>query len=269
VSTTGCQGTTAAAEERPGSQSARRVLRLLLAFDEGAHTHSARQLAAIAGLPLPTAHRYVALLRDEGLLVEAGPGTYRLSPRIFALARAAQAAEPLVSLADPIMRKLSAETGETVLLVEVLWDATVCAHRVESTQRLRLSYQPGHALSLTHGASAKVLLGGLPTQQRERHLAEVEPARRLRFRAEVEAAQRDGWATSEEEIDQGIWAAAAAVEDRRGVVAALSVPCPLPRARDEARREAIVARVRAAAGELSEVLRIRSWGVPQAQGADR
>lgn len=254
--------------ERPGSESARRVLHLLLAFDEHAHTHSARELSQAAGLPLPTAHRYVALLRDEGLLVEAGAGRYRLSPRVFALARAAQAAEPLVQLADPIMRQLGADTGETVLLVEVLGDAAVCVHRIESWQRLRLSYEPGHALPLTHGASAKVLLGGLTGALRQRHLALVEPARRQRFSQEVDEARRCGWASSEEEIDQGIWAAAAAVDDGHRVMAALSVPCPVLRVADEPARAAIVQRVRDAAGELSAVLRKRSWEVVTAQAAE-
>jgi len=243
------------------SQSARRLLRVLLAFDEGAHTHSARQLAKVADMPLPTAHRYVALLRGEGLLVEAGAGTYRLSPRVFALARAAQAAEPILSLADPIMRKLSAEIGETVLLVEVVWDSAVCAHRIESMQRLRLSYQPGQSLSLTRGASAKVLLSGFSEERREWYLNQLEPTRRLWFRREVESARRAGWASSEEEIDEGIWAVAAAVTDRGGVAAALTVPCPRQRVRAQASRETIVEEVRSAAAALSDLLRDRNWEI--------
>lgn len=246
------------ADGRPGSESARRVLRVLLAFDEHAHSHSVRELAELTAMPLPSAHRYVALLRDEGLIAEAAPGRYRLSPRVFALARGAEAAEPLVGLADPVMRKLGAETGETVLLVEVLGDTAVCVHRIESKQRLRLSYEPGHALPLTHGASAKVLLGGLAEEERARHFALLDPTHRLRLRREVEEASRKGWASSEGEIDHGIWAVAAAVRQRSGVIAALSVPCPLMRVADEATRSAIVQCARGAADELNEVLKGRN-----------
>jgi DNA-binding IclR family transcriptional regulator len=39
-------------------------------------------------------YRYIALLRDTGLLLGDDRGAYRLSPRVIALARAAEAAEP-------------------------------------------------------------------------------------------------------------------------------------------------------------------------------
>jgi len=39
-------------------------------------------------------YRYIALLRDTGLLIGDDRGAYRLSPRVILLARAAEAAEP-------------------------------------------------------------------------------------------------------------------------------------------------------------------------------
>jgi DNA-binding IclR family transcriptional regulator len=69
----------------------------------------------------------------------------------------------------------------------------------------------------------------------------------------VVAAER-GWAVSEEEIDKGVWAAAAAVRDRTGIMAALSVPSPLARAPEELHEE-LLAKVRAAAEEINAALR--------------
>jgi len=39
-------------------------------------------------------YRYIALLRHTGLLIGDDRGTYRLSPTLISLARAAEAAEP-------------------------------------------------------------------------------------------------------------------------------------------------------------------------------
>ena len=62
-----------------------------------------------------------------------------------------------------------------------------------------------------------------------------------------------GWATSEAEVDDGVWAAAAIVKDGTGLAGALSVAGPAYRL-DEAKREAILARVREAASRLSREL---------------
>jgi DNA-binding IclR family transcriptional regulator len=47
----------------------------------------------MTSIPLPSMYRYIALLRDTGLLIGDDRGTYRLSPRVISLARAAEAAE--------------------------------------------------------------------------------------------------------------------------------------------------------------------------------
>ena len=54
---------------------------------------SARELAEVTAIPLPSMYRYIALLRDTGLLVSDDRGAYHLSPRLIGLARAAEAAQ--------------------------------------------------------------------------------------------------------------------------------------------------------------------------------
>jgi DNA-binding IclR family transcriptional regulator len=41
-------------------------------------------------------YRYIALLRDTGLLIGDDRGAYHLSPQLISLARAAEAAQPPV-----------------------------------------------------------------------------------------------------------------------------------------------------------------------------
>lgn len=247
-------------DENPQARSrdgARRVLTVLMAFSQQRHTRSARALAQETGIPLPSVYRYVALLREMGLLVADDRGCYHLSARLSALAQAAETAETLIHFADPVMRRLSDTTGETVILVRLIASSAVCVHRIESRHSLRTSYEPGQPLSLDRGASARLLLGGMTARARREYLAPLA-ARDPRAAAQAEerarAAAERGWAVSEEEIDSGVWAAAAAVRDRTGIVAALSVPSPLVRA-PNALHEELIASVRAAAAQVNAALR--------------
>jgi DNA-binding IclR family transcriptional regulator len=238
-------------------EGARRALVILMAFSQERHTQSARDLARVTGIPLPSVYRYVALLREMGLLVGGERGSYHPSARLSAIARAAETAETLTDFADPVMRRLSAATGETVILVRLIAGSAVCVHRIESRQSLRTSYEPGQPLSLERGASARLLLAGMTADARREYgalLAARDPGAAARLEEQAALAAERGWAVSEEEIDNGVWAAAAAIRDRTGIVAALSVPSPLVRA-PEVLHEELLAKVRAAAGEINAALR--------------
>jgi DNA-binding IclR family transcriptional regulator len=240
-----------------GAEGGRRVLALLMAFSRQRHTMTARELADATAIPLPSVYRYVALLRDTGLLVGDDRGSYHLSARLTALAGAAHAAETLIDFADPVMRRLSAETGETVILIRLIARSAVCVHRVESTQSLRTSYEPGQPMSLEHGASARLLLASMPAGARREYLAPLarrDPEAAAQLEEHAEIAGERGWAVSEEEIDRGVWAASAAIRDSSGIVAALSVPSPLVRA-PETMHEHLLGQVRAAADEINHALR--------------
>lgn len=228
-----------------------------MAFTKERHTLSARELAEITGIPLPSVYRYVALLRDTGLLIGRDQRDYHLSVRMIQFAQAAEAADSLIDIADPVMRRLAAETGETVILVRLLGQSAVCVHRVESSHRLRTSFEPGQPMSLDHGASARILLASMSPEACRAYLesrAPHDPERRSAQEAEIERVRERGWACSEEEIDKGIWAAAAAVRDGDDIVASLSVPSPLVRAPAEMQTR-LLDQVRSAAGEIGEILK--------------
>jgi DNA-binding IclR family transcriptional regulator len=94
VSASGGAGSRGSASAAPGSEGARRALAALQAFSPHRHTLTARELSEITSIPLPSMYRYIALLRDTGLLIGDDRGAYRLSPTVISLARAAEAAEP-------------------------------------------------------------------------------------------------------------------------------------------------------------------------------
>src|ERR1700733_2743868 len=117
-----------------GSEGARRVLALMLAFSAEKNTLTARDLAEATGIALPSVYRYITLLRETGLLAGDERGSYRLSARLIGLARAAEAAESIIAFADPVMQDLAVGTGETVILARLIGRAAVAVLRVESVR---------------------------------------------------------------------------------------------------------------------------------------
>jgi DNA-binding IclR family transcriptional regulator len=240
-----------------GCEGARRVLALMLTFSADDNTLTARQLAERTGIALPSVYRYITLLRETGLLAGDERGSYRLSARLIGLARAAEAAESIIDVADPVMHDLARQTGETVILVRLIGRSAVCVHRVQSDHQLRISFEAGQPLPLERGASARLLLASLAPHVRKEYLAplaERDPEAAALLERKILAAGQQGFATSEEEIHMGVWAASAQVMQGKRVLAALTVPSPLVRAPAEQRAQ-LLGRVRSAAREISEGLR--------------
>ncbi len=260
VSTEGTgENTHKSVQRRTGAESARRVLQLMLCFNRQNHTYTARQLADEVGIPLPSVHRYVALLRETGILIDRGSGRYSLSPRMIPLAQAARSAETMIEFADPVMRRLSSETGESVILVRMINDMATCTHRIESPRRLRISYEPGQLVPLLSGASSRILLGSMSPQARKAHLshflfmADGDLRNLDRIEQEIQQATKNGWATSSSEIDEGVWAAAAPVKHGKEIVASLSIPTPYSRVTPDSQKR-LISQVTVAAAEISSLI---------------
>lgn len=233
----------------PGAQGARRVLQLLFYFDGRHPDATVEELASAVGVPVSTAYRYVALLRDLSILEEGASGTYHVTPRVLALGDAVESSHGLIRSARPVLRRLMHLSGETTLLVRLMGHAAVCVDRVESVQPMRLTYEPGQAVSLQQGASARLLIASLPREDRETHLdwlTQQDPTfaqRRAQFEAEIDRSVADGWAISHGEIDAGIVAVAAPVQIAGRTVAAISIAGPAFRVADgdlDKRREAVI-----------------------------
>jgi DNA-binding IclR family transcriptional regulator len=247
---------------RQDGSSARKLLRLLLAFGPARPTWTVAELAAHAELPASTAYRYVAVLRDEGL-VELAPGgeaAYRLGPRAAALGRAAAATDAdLMAAARPHLLALRDATNETAALLRRAGDDVVVVDRAESRQPVRLPYEVGQALPAYAGAAGRVLLAAAPEAWRasylERIADELTPGQSALVSDDSLGRLREnGWAESPEDSDEGLWACAAAVRDGLGaVVASLGVAGPLFRL-DESQQRAAIAAVRQAADAVSRDL---------------
>ena len=123
---------------------------------------------------------------------------------------------------------------------------------------LRASFQPGQAMPPLRGASAKLLLSGMPTEVREAYLRRMgqDPATASAMGwadEDLDIVRRQGWATSSHEINEGVWAVALAVEFNGRIVAAISIACPEFRMGTE-QRETVIQRGLATAQAITRDL---------------
>ncbi|MDI2098608.1 IclR family transcriptional regulator [Ruicaihuangia caeni] len=253
------QGAGAAAQNKTkGVDSARRVLQILLQFGESKPEVTIEEVAAQHNISIPSAYRYIALLRELYLVEERNRGTYVLSPQVLRLTAAAEASIDVAAAAQPVVDRLVAQTGETALAMRRIGDSAVCVVSSQPDLTLGISFRPGHLMPLHRGAGPKVLLASMPRSRRESYLSRVmhesSPARIDGFRDELRAIAKAGLAISDSEVDDGIWAVAAAVNVENTVVATISIAGPSFRI-GEARREELVATVQAAAREVEAAIR--------------
>jgi DNA-binding IclR family transcriptional regulator len=197
-------------------------------------------VARAAGLTVPTAHRILRTLRAHGFVArDDETKRFRLGPASLALGDRARAVIDIRFLARPVLQQLVMETGETALLTGLNEDRdrSVCLERVESTQPLRLSVQPGRQLPLHAGASQTVILAYMPDEEIARLLE--EPLERLcsgtitnpaTLRANLDEIRARGYAQSIEETNQGAFGIAVPILDSdRSIIAGVGLAGPSAR----------------------------------------
>lgn len=241
---------TSSTQRTKGVDSARRALQILLQFSENAPELTVENILDAHDISLPSAYRYIALLREMNLIEERSKGSYVLSPQVIKLSRAAEQSFDYHGQVQPALDHLRDETGEAALFLRRLNDHAVCVAIAESDHAVRLSFQPGSLMPLHSGAAAKILLASYSKAKRTAYLNRVQPTLstedRVRLDKEFSEIRVTGTARSSGEVDEGVWAAAAAVRLHGKVVGAITVAAPGYRVDDATRDDMATAVVKAA-----------------------
>lgn len=251
----------AATGRTPGVDSARRALQVLLLFSEERTQLTANEIAQETDISLPSAYRFISLLREMDLVDENGDNSYVLSPRIFSLARSAEQSAKVLKLVHPLVERLSARTGEAALFIRRAGDFATCTELSQTDHPFRLSFTPGHIMSLHRGAGAKILLAQMGRNWAQRYLERIDPpitgpAQKALLK-ELDTISAQGWAKSTAEVDEGVWAVAAPITMGERVIGAVSVAGPQFRI-DDARGASILDEVVSGAVAVSVSLRNNS-----------
>ena len=264
-----------AAEERPradgdlvtwmaGTQLLARAVSLILYLRERDEAVTVGELAGALKVPVNTAYRLVRTLELGGLIDRSQRPYVSLGLRFMDLGQAKQrqVTRELAPVASPVLESLTADTGETSLLLMPTGARAICLLAVEPKRAIRLSYQPGLVLPLYAGASGKVMLPWLSSQLLDTAVAQAEgqvlaDGRRLLasvLKAELKSIRARGYCVTHDELDAGASAVAAPVFARGGqILASVSIAGPSPAFTDD-RLPILIDRVVAAAAETGRGL---------------
>jgi DNA-binding IclR family transcriptional regulator len=226
-------GSSAGSDPDGDGGSARRLLRLLMSFNAGEPVATAEQLARRAGLPLSSTYRYLALLREFGLVEERGRTGFYVGAASIRLSQAARAANPLEQIAQPFLYKLSSASDESVVLLRRVNEKAICIAGVESAQHIRTPVKIGTHVPLHIGAGPKLLLAMLSEPTRSQILQKcavrykLDDAQTAALQAEVKIIDDCRWAESSGSVFPDVFAVSAPVRDEHHVVASLCVVAPL------------------------------------------
>ncbi|MHB8397444.1 MAG: IclR family transcriptional regulator [Candidatus Limnocylindrales bacterium] len=226
------------ARDRPPEEAAEdtsfaRGLRLLLTVADRGEIR-ADELGALLDTPVTTVYRYLKTLVEFGFIERRG-GRYRLGPRLVIGSGSQVSSERLIRLAEPVLRMIVDETGETAVVMRRLGLSAVCLRQVESPQPLRVALEPGSMTPLHAGAMSRVLLAFAPPEILDEVLAagltpvtRDTPAETL-LRDALAEIVATGSATSEGELVPGSVAVAVPVFQEGGIVGSVAAIGPAAR----------------------------------------
>lgn len=217
-----------------------KTFRILALFSGATPEWGVTDLAAAIGMPKSTVYRVLrVLLQHEILAQDPLTKRFRLGLGALELGRRAYEGMELRQVALPVLHRIAALSGETVVL-EVLnqdHDRVVCVERAQRQSGLRLILDVGSTAPLHAGASSKVLLAFLSEDEIEAVIARGLPPLTAHTITDADQLRRDlgeirrrGFAVSYEETDDGAAGVAVPIWDHSGrVVAGLTIAGPLTR----------------------------------------
>lgn len=242
-----------------------RALEILLAFTEHDPELSAGELLKRVDLSRPTLYRLLYTLEEFGFLVSLGePQRFRLGPSVARLAHVWKSTLDLATLAQPVLRRIWQETGETVALFVPQGSMRLCVTELPSPQPLNFKRGVGYTERIVRGATGRAILAylELPPEQL-RAYAEGSGVDLHALATELAATRKRGYATSRSELISGAVAVAVPFFDREARVAG-SVGVFGPEVRlDAARQKQVAKLLLEQAVRLSELLGFGALAKPR------
>jgi DNA-binding IclR family transcriptional regulator len=146
------------AQDASGVTAVTRALRLLEAFGMDDAQLSLAELSRRSGLHKTTALRLARTLAADNYLVQREDGNWRLGRAVGWLGACYQATFDVHEVVEPVLRALSADTGESVSFYVREGNQRTCLARVNGPRTIRHDIRVGIGLPLDLGAPGRVIL---------------------------------------------------------------------------------------------------------------
>jgi DNA-binding IclR family transcriptional regulator len=211
-------------------RTADRALQVLQQFRTPADALTVTEIAGRLGIHRSSASRLVSTLGARGFLERTTVGDLvRLGPEVARLGRVTLASRELATLAQPLMERLAADTGETVTLAVPAGDEALTVAQADGSYFVSSGRWVGLRTPLHCTADGKVLLAcGAVTPIRnglvrctDRTIVNPDALAR-----ELDEVRTRGFAVSDGEFEQGLVGLAAPVWQDGSCIAALCVSGP-------------------------------------------
>lgn len=232
-----------------------RALDILKAFTPSDHQLTASELLKRVDLSRPTLYRLLRTLENSGFVMSSGdPQRFQLGPSVAYLAHVWGSGLDIATLAQPMLRRLWDETGETVSLMLHQGGYRICVAELPSPNPLSFKRGVGHRDHVTAGASGRAILAFTPApesylNQGGPHIDDPEE-----YLRGLERVRQQGYAVSQGELIKGAVAVAVPYffgDDK--VMGSLAVFGPSVRV-DKARVGEFAAMLKEEAKKLSQAL---------------
>lgn len=206
-----------------------------------------------------TIHRVLKVLEDHHLVRRNSRGQYDLGFRLFDLGSRSIARFPLTQRAEPFLKRLMEDAGETAQLC-VLQNTRMIS--VANAEAPWISRCVGHRNELHATAAGKVFLAFLPQAAQDDLIGQLTFTKYTpntissasALKAELVSIRRQGYSLNDQEGEEGIRGVAAPVVDGKGrIIASISIVGPTFRI-TTGRIPELVRAVRATANQLTAEL---------------
>jgi IclR family pca regulon transcriptional regulator len=212
-------------------ESLARGLTVVTAFGEGRAELTLSEVAEATGLSRATARRALITLGHLGHVTMHGR-VFRLTPRVLALGFPPLSNTTLTRIAHPHLAALTRTVEASTSLAVLTGDDVQCAASVTAGRIMDVGIAVGARVPAYVTSTGRVLLAGLPAEERSARLARVRmgalTARTITRPADLEPildrVSEDGYALVDEELEEGLRSIAVPVHDRDGsLIAAINV----------------------------------------------
>jgi DNA-binding IclR family transcriptional regulator len=211
-----------------------RTIAVLQLFDNGRPVWTVEEIARQVRTSVSTAYRTVRDLVQAGFLDPVAGAGYSLGPAFIRYDRILRQSDPLVRVADPIMKDLLERTSQsaTAILARRFRECVMCVHEVQGeTPHAPTSYERGVAMPLFLGATSRIILAYLPDRTlKSTYLANEAAIRKVlrlqtwpEFKESLKAIRRDGYAMTHSEVAKGNIGLAAPILRDDQIVAGISL----------------------------------------------